>query len=58
MKTYQVQIDDETEEMLTNLSVVARCDKEALIASIVRDVLIDDAAGHPQTNVVPFRARR
>lgn len=58
MKTYEIHIDDETEKMLLNLSTATRCEPNRLIASIVQEVLADDAAAHPQTNVVAFPARR
>lgn len=58
MKTYQVEIDDETEQMLTSLSTQTGREPHALIVSIVAEVLVDDFGCHQTSNVVPFPGRR
>lgn len=58
MKTYQVEIDDETEKMLLRLSTQTGHAPHALIVSLVAEVLVDDFGCHQTSNVVPFPGRR
>lgn len=43
---FEVPFDDETVELLLEAAVECRCHPKELIASIVRDVLADDAKEH------------
>lgn len=49
-QTYTVKLDDICAAMLAQMSVDSRLEPEKLIASLVREVLIDDAIQHAKTN--------
>lgn len=50
---FRVVLDDETTALLMELSEACHCEPTVLLASLARDVLVDDALCHGQIHADP-----